>query len=81
MPPKFMPTPQRIEWITYLLDRAYPVRKAGKNRGLRAGGSEEFKAELDDQPDNVLEVLYDSAKRKEQEEADTPKFAGLGNHG
>lgn len=55
-------TAEREQKINYLYRRAYPLSR----RGTRKAGSKEFFAELCDQPDNVLQVLYDSAKKEEQ---------------
>ena len=51
-------TPERDKMITFLLNRAYPRKK----NGTRSVGSTEFYDELRDQPNNVLQVLFQSAK-------------------
>jgi len=54
-------TPQRQEWIDYLVKRAYPRHRDGR----RSVGHKEFQAELSDQPDQVLKSLFDSALKEE----------------
>lgn len=61
-------TKEREEKINYLYRRAYPVSQVG----TRKAGSREFYAELCDQPDHILQLLYDSAK-EEQEKRKTER--------
>ena len=52
---------ERLTIKDYLLKRAYPLHKDG----TRDIGSKEFYAELSDQPDRILKVLYASARAEE----------------
>ena len=57
MAEKQVMTGERQKQIDYLVSRAYPRR----SNGTRGAGNREFYAELCEQPDHILSVLYQSA--------------------